>query len=137
MRLCCRSAGCDGHHVGGAVRSPIMSGRPKNRKVQFNFDERSLDSVERLREQGFVTPEMEAVLEAEERQKIKDWEWYFKELMSEQCACEKSKRRGHSFCYAGYTALPKELRKALWRRIGLGYEEAYEEAHKYLEENVW
>lgn len=114
-----------------------MSKWPKSRKVEFKFDERSLDSIERLREQGFVTPELEAVLEAQEGRKIKDWEWYFNELMSKRCACGKRKYPRRSFCYADYTALPLELRRALWRRIGSGYEEAYEEAHRYLEENVW
>jgi len=71
------------------------------------------------------------------RQAEKDLEWYIKELDSEQCLCERSKARGKSFCYRCYKALPRDMQRDLYRRIGEGYEEAFEAAVRYLEENVW
>jgi hypothetical protein len=74
-----------------------------------------------------------AVLKPEGRSK----NWYHKELLSNECACGKSKQPRRSFCWHDFKSLPRDLQKALYRRIGHGYEEAYEEAHKYLTENVW
>jgi len=67
----------------------------------------------------------------------KEWKWYVDELMSEQCMCERVKKRHHSFCVRCYRALPSYLQTALYRRIGEGYEEAFDDAVKYLEVNVW
>lgn len=72
-----------------------------------------------------------------EEQKKKDWEWYFKELMGEECLCERSKKSGHAFCYRDFKELPGDLQKVLYRRIGNGYEEAFEDAVNFLEVNVW
>ncbi|MDY7035541.1 MAG: hypothetical protein SV375_05180 [Thermodesulfobacteriota bacterium] len=68
---------------------------------------------------------------------MNEWKWYVDELMSEQCLCERPKKRHHSFCYRCYRSLPGDLQRALYNRIGDGYEEAFEEAVKWLEENVW
>ena len=67
----------------------------------------------------------------------KGWKWYFDELISEECLCGKAKKRQYSFCYSCYRELPGDMQKALYGRIGEGYEEAFEEAVKYLEVNVW
>lgn len=63
--------------------------------------------------------------------------FYYNELMSNKCACGKTKKKGHSFCYHDYIALPDWIKSGLYNVIGKGYEEHYEAAVKYLEENVW
>jgi len=60
-------------------------------------------------------------------------EWYYKERMSEECACGKTKRAGYAFCWYCYQDLPPNLQARLYDRIGRGYEEAYDEAFKELE----
>ena len=67
----------------------------------------------------------------------KGGDWYYTELLSNECACGKKKKPRKSFCYGDYIALPPYLKDALWQLIGEGYAEAYEEAHKYLDQNVW
>ena len=61
--------------------------------------------------------------------------WYYHELISNQCACGEPKKPRQSFCYKDYISLPNEIQRALYKPRG--YEEAYEEAHKWLEENIW
>jgi hypothetical protein len=67
----------------------------------------------------------------------KDVLWYMQELKSNGCACDHTKTPGRSFCFYCYSALPNELQRALYKPMGREYAEAYEEACKYLEENVW
>ncbi len=55
-------------------------------------------------------------------------------LSSEMCQCGSKKRRKQSFCSSCYYKLPKETRAALYRRIGSGYEEAYDHAVGLLRE---
>jgi hypothetical protein len=62
---------------------------------------------------------------------------YARALASNECACGKDKKPGYAFCYGDYAALPDKMKRALWKRIGQGFEEAYEAAIKWLEENVW
>lgn len=62
----------------------------------------------------------------------KDKRFYVSELESEECQCGKPKKSGYSFCYGCYSSLPFEMQQALWKRIGQGYEEAYEEAVQFL-----
>jgi hypothetical protein len=66
-----------------------------------------------------------------------DWRFYIDELKSNGCACDRWKGEGHSFCKRCYDALPPDMQRNLYRALNRGYEEAYEEAKKYLEENVW
>jgi hypothetical protein len=47
-------------------------------------------------------------------------------------ACGGKKSRGKSHCRDCYFLLPPRLRNALYRRFGEGYEEAYEESLKFL-----
>ncbi|GAH74320.1 unnamed protein product, partial [marine sediment metagenome] len=63
----------------------------------------------------------------------KDWKFYYDELMSDECACGMQKEPRKSFCYGCYMALPRDMRRDLWKPIGEGYEEAYEAAVKWLE----
>lgn len=54
------------------------------------------------------------------------------ELRSNECRCGRKKQPGRSFCYRCYYALPGEMRRALYRPIGKGYEAAYEAACRFL-----
>jgi hypothetical protein len=56
-----------------------------------------------------------------------------RELAGNRCRCGKFKVSGHSFCGSCFLSLPPLTRKSLYRKLGHGYEEAYEEASKYLE----
>lgn len=47
--------------------------------------------------------------------------------------CSKLKARNTAFCSGCYFQLPLEMRKALYKRIGEGFEEAYLNAKNYLE----
>lgn len=62
----------------------------------------------------------------------KDIRFYVKELRSDECQCGGGKTRGKSLCYRCYSRLPVEMKKALYRRLGSGYEEAYEAAVRHL-----
>lgn len=62
----------------------------------------------------------------------KDVRFYVRELQSEECQCLRRKLAGHSLCWMCYHRLPAELRGRLYRRIGDGYEQAYEEAVIWL-----
>lgn len=55
------------------------------------------------------------------------------ELRGTTCRCRANKKRGQTFCKACYYALPTKLRRALYRRVGEGYEEAYAEAVNFLD----
>jgi hypothetical protein len=58
-------------------------------------------------------------------------------LASEECLCGAEKLRGNSFCRKDFLKLPEEMRKALYRRLGHGYEAACDAAVVYLQRNVW
>lgn len=60
--------------------------------------------------------------------------FYFEELRSNECQCGEPKRPYHSFCFGCYRSLPQDFQRDLYRRIGHGYEEAYEAAIKHLNE---
>jgi predicted amidophosphoribosyltransferase len=52
------------------------------------------------------------------------------------CAnCRSKKKSRMSHCGNCYYALPREMRRALYRRFGAGYEEAFRESLVYLKEN--
>ncbi len=48
-----------------------------------------------------------------------------RELRGTICRCGKPKQPKQTFCRACYYALSPDIRTALYRRIGAGYEEAY------------
>lgn len=56
-----------------------------------------------------------------------------KELMGTVCHCGKTKHAEHTFCGKCYFSLPRNMRKAIYNRIGNGYEEAYEAATVHLD----
>jgi hypothetical protein len=70
-------------------------------------------------------------------QSQKDMLFYTEGLMSLECLCGREKLKGNSFCLSCYRALPVEMRKALYRSLGHGYEEAYEDSVKWLQQNKW
>jgi hypothetical protein len=55
-----------------------------------------------------------------------------RELSSDRCFCGATKRPMQSFCRPCYSSLPPLLRKALYKRVGEGYEHAYDEAAAFL-----
>jgi hypothetical protein len=54
------------------------------------------------------------------------------ELIGQTCRCGSSKAMKQTFCRRCYYALPAALRNALYREMGYGYEQAYDEAVAYL-----
>jgi len=62
--------------------------------------------------------------------------FYVDVLDSNGCACGDTKKPGKAFCRRCYKELPYRMQEALYNRIGQGFEEAYEAAVKWLQENV-
>lgn len=54
------------------------------------------------------------------------------ELIGNACRCGKQKKSGQSFCAECYFKLPKDRRYALYRRLGEGYAEAFQDACELL-----
>jgi hypothetical protein len=77
------------------------------------------------REDRMATAEREQIIEA----------FYAKELKSDQCQCGRTKKPGRSLCFPCFRDLPVEMQEDLYKKIGSGYEEAYEAAVKWLEES--
>ena len=66
-----------------------------------------------------------------------DLKFYLENLKSDECMCGKEKRPNYSFCYKCYSALPKDMKDPLWKKIGSGYEKGFEEAFIHLQSEVW
>lgn len=49
------------------------------------------------------------------------------------CQCGRPKKKGEAFCNHCYFALPLDLRRFLYRRIGDGFEGAFAAAFEWLE----
>ena len=58
--------------------------------------------------------------------------FYLKELKSNGCYCGKTKKPFMAFCYRCYKLLPREIAGRLYKRLGQGYEKAYNDAINYL-----
>ena len=54
------------------------------------------------------------------------------ELRGRVCACTASKNPRMTFCGPCFYALKRDMRRALYNRIGNGYERAYGEARSEL-----
>ena len=67
-------------------------------------------------------------------QELKDRLFFIEALKSNECRCGRRKQAGRAVCYKCWVKLPEGLRRPLYNRIGAGFEEAYEEACKYLED---
>ena len=48
-----------------------------------------------------------------------------RELIGTACRCGNLKQPKQTFCRKCYYSLPEEMRRALYQRMGEGYEEAY------------
>ena len=70
------------------------------------------------------------------RKEGKSTSFYLEQFKSNECHCGQAKRPRYSFCYTCFKMLPQDLQVDLYSRFGQGYEEAYEAAVKYLEENA-
>ncbi len=64
--------------------------------------------------------------------KMNETAFYIGELKGDGCQCGAKKKPGQPFCYRCYRTLPEEMRKALYRRVGNGYEQAYDAAVAWL-----
>lgn len=64
---------------------------------------------------------------------LKSKNFYYEQLISDECYCGKSKRPPDSFCYTCYKSLPEDLQRDLYQPMGHGYESTYESAVKHLE----
>jgi len=69
--------------------------------------------------------------------KLEDAQFLLKELKGNECGCGKTKKSGNSFCYSCYKNLPDDMQKALYKRFGQGYGEAYEDAVGWLKAWEW
>lgn len=64
---------------------------------------------------------------------FEDTEFYIQALNSDECSnCNNNKQIGKAFCYNCFKKLPDELQRILYRRIGFGFESAFELASKWL-----
>lgn len=57
-----------------------------------------------------------------------------KALMGDKCVCGAAKQPKMSHCRGCYYALPPPMRKALYNRVGEGYEEAFDASVEKLKE---
>jgi hypothetical protein len=64
----------------------------------------------------------------------KDRKFYLQVLKSDACQCERPKQVRRALCFKCFYRLPGEIRRALYSRIGQGFEKAYEEAVRFLNE---
>ena len=64
----------------------------------------------------------------------KEKSFYIEELESTECQCGAGKKRMKPFCYCCFLKLPQDIQVRLYSGIGRGYEEAFEEAIKFLED---
>ena len=56
-----------------------------------------------------------------------------RELMGVKCHCGEPKQRGFTFCRICYLSLPQGFREELRKKLGEGYEQAYETACRALD----
>ena len=54
------------------------------------------------------------------------------ELLAKKCRCGREKQARNTFCNNCYYKLPSEIKKALYKRFGDGYEQAYDAAVQFL-----
>lgn len=57
------------------------------------------------------------------------------ELRGGLCRCGAAKQPRQTFCRSCYFTLPAKMRSALYRRIGEGYEQAYQAAADHLDQH--
>lgn len=62
----------------------------------------------------------------------KDRMFYLNILRGDECQCGRPKYTRKALCITCYRQLPQEMQNALYKGICYGFEEAYEEAVKFL-----
>lgn len=61
----------------------------------------------------------------------------FRDFNGTKCRqCGKPKEAFQSFCKPCYLDLPKQIQKDLWKRFGLGYEEAFLTARQWQKDET-
>lgn len=68
---------------------------------------------------------------------MSELKFYLEMLASEECLCGRPKKPRNTFCYLCYKALPADMQKDLYLRLGEGYEQAVDEACKHLQQDFW
>ena len=63
---------------------------------------------------------------------IDDKKFYLDVLKGDECWCQKYKRPRAAVCWSCWKRLPKDLQRDLYRRMGAGFEEAYDAAVAWL-----
>ena len=63
---------------------------------------------------------------------MKNWMEYFYDLQGKECQCGKPKQPKKSFCPSCYKKLPLNLQSDIYKRIGEGYQEAFDASVEYL-----
>lgn len=53
-------------------------------------------------------------------------------LKSEECQCGEPKKQRMAFCYSCFKILPDHMQKAIYRKIGNGFDEALETSAEWL-----
>lgn len=71
------------------------------------------------------------------QQATPDRAFYVKLLASEECLCGRPKQRKRAVCYGCFRELPEPMQRALHRPVGRGFEEACEEAVRWLQTYQW
>ena len=61
--------------------------------------------------------------------------FYVNVMKSEKCQCENPKKRRYALCFNCWKKLPEYMQKALYRRLGFGFEKAYDKAVRCLNED--
>lgn len=56
-----------------------------------------------------------------------------RDFLSTVCSiCTGQKQKNQSFCRNCFYRLPEEMRRSLYKRFGMGYEQAFEAAQAFL-----
>jgi hypothetical protein len=76
--------------------------------------------------------EKKALERTEEFLKREMKERAIKAMRAPKCVCGREKRFGICFCSGCWNALPGGLQRGLYRLIGVGFEQAYENARVWL-----
>lgn len=58
--------------------------------------------------------------------------FYIQTLTSNGCRCGRTKQRGRALCAICFFKLPNDIKTSLYKPLGEGFEEAYEEALSFL-----
>lgn len=63
---------------------------------------------------------------------IKPSRYYIRILSDKSCQCRREKKVGIAFCFTCWRSLSLGAQKAVYRKLGNGFEQAYETALKEL-----